>query len=85
MPDFDTEKADKQSRRIAQAIFWVVFVLLVALASFGTWATFAKEDFGVFPPVFLGIMSVVLWIGIIGLAIKAYRGNEQRKRVMREE
>jgi len=85
MADFDTEKADRESRLIAQAIFWVVILVLVAFALFGTWAWFTRRDFGTFPPVFLAIMSIVLWVGIGGLLVKAYRGNEQRKRVMREE
>ena len=85
MADFDTEKADKQSRRMAQAIFWVIILVLVAMASFGTWAWLTKNDLGTFPPVFLATMSIVLWVGVGALLVKAYRGNEQRKRVMREE
>ncbi len=85
MADFDTEKADRESRLIAQIIFWVIILVLVAVAAFSTWAWLTRRDVGTFPPIFLAIVSVVLWVGIIGLLVKAYRGNEQRKRVMREE
>jgi predicted neutral ceramidase superfamily lipid hydrolase len=85
MADFDTDKADRQSRRMAQAVFWVILLLLVAVAVFSTWAWITRTDFGVFPPIFLAIISVILWVGIVALVVKAYRGNEQRKRVMHEE
>jgi uncharacterized membrane protein len=85
MADFDTERADIRSRRIAQSIFWAILLLLVLVALFSTWAWFTRNDFGVFPPIFLAIVSVVLWVGIVALLIRAYRGNEQRKRVMRED
>ena len=85
MADFDTEKADRDSRLIAQIIFWVIVLVLAAVAAFSTWAWLTRREIGAFPPVFLAIISVVLWVGIGGLLVKAYRGNEQRKRVMREE
>jgi hypothetical protein len=85
MADFDTEAADRRSRLIAQIIFWVIMAVLVGVAIFSTWAWLTRRDFGTFPPIFLAIISVVLWIGIAGLLVRAYRGNEQRKRVMKED
>lgn len=85
MADFDHEAADRQSRRIAQIIFWVIFAVILAIAAFATWAAIGRMTFGVFPPFFMMIVAAVMWAGVVGLGLKAYRGNEQRKRDMHEE
>jgi xanthine/uracil permease len=75
----DEEKAAKQSQMLANIMFAGVVLVLFACAMFGTWTWLGSSELVPWPPIVMGGLSIVLWIVLIAVIVRGWRGIQRRK------
>lgn len=64
----DTEKLDRQGRALAQVFYWLIVAFFAIIAVIGT--VMAAQKRGLFgtPAIFIGFVTIVLWILVGAMA-----------------